>query len=673
MGDPVKILIVDDEPLIRLNLRALLEDLSYSVCEAGDGRQALEHCRQSAPDLVLTDLRMPIMGGMELVERLRETAPEIPVLVISGTGSIADAIAAVRLGAWDYLTKPVEDAEALEIVIRRALERARMMTENRNYQCRLEEMVRERTGELAASEARYRRILESVTSYVYTVAMSCGRPVSTLHRQGCEAVSGFTPDDYAADPDLWYRMVHEDDRPMVLARAREIMTPGAAPVCYESRIRHKNGSVRWIQSTLVPNRAPGGEILSYDGIVNDITARKLAEQAQLLSESRFRELLENVRLVAVILDTAGRVTFCNDFFLELTGWSREEVLGSDWFSRFVPAGSREAHCRLFLRGIADGSAWLHAEQRILTREGCELIVLCDNTLLLEADGAVAGVATIGVDLTGQRQLEEKLRHAQKMEAVGSLAGCVAHDFNNIMTVILTCCLLMKEYLPEGNPGSGYLDLLKGAADRAVHLTRSLLAFSRKQPLTLQTVDLNCVVRELDDFLVMILGGKIELRTALRTAPLNAQADRPQIEQVLMNLATNARDAMPEGGVLTIRTELLTVDASFIERHGYGVAGDFAAISVADSGMGMSEETRKRIFEPYFTTKEEGKGTGLGLSIVYGIVKQHNGFVDVQSEPGIGTTFSILIPAARQEEDALNAAADLSAVAADPWLASACAR
>jgi PAS domain S-box-containing protein len=639
---PARILIVDDERLIRLNLRALLEDLGYEVAEAGNGREALACLDEVRPDIVLTDLRMPEMGGPELIAELKGRAPGLPVIVISGTGSVPEAIAAVRLGAWDYLTKPVEEAEGVEIVIERALERARMLADSRNYQTRLEEMVRDRTRALAESEARYRRLLESVTCYVYTVTFRDGRPATTRHRPGCEALSGFTPNDYAADPDLWYQMVHEDDRRLVLNQARAIERQ-KRPVSFECRIRHKNGSLRWIENTLVPNLDAAGELLSYDGIVNDITARKQAEEAQLLSERRFRTLLENIRLVAVILDPVGRVTFCNDFFLELTGWSRGQVIGCDWFERFLPPETRDTLRGDFHLGIESGRVALHAEQTVVTRDGRELIVVCDNTLLHDPGKAVVGVATIGIDVTAHRLLEEELRHSQKMEAIGTLAGCVAHDFNNILTVILTCCLVMRDKTPDSDPRAGYLEQVKAAAERAVQLTRSLLAFSRKQPMIMQAVDLNDIVRELESFLTMLLGAKIVLAAHCRQSALKALADRSQVEQVLMNLAANARDAMPAGGTLSVDTDLVELDQGFVESRGYGLPGAYGLIRVADTGQGMDEQTRKRIFEPYFTTKEKGKGTGLGLSIVYGIIKQHNGYIEVQSEPGQGTVFSIYLP------------------------------
>lgn len=280
MADPIRVLIVDDEDMIRLNLRALMEDLGYSVNEAANGREALALFEQETPDLVLTDLRMPEMDGLALIAALRENSPETPLVVISGTGSMRDAIEALRQGAWDYVTKPVEDQDEFEIIIKRALEQARLTRENRHYGEHLEELVRERTKDLLDSETRYRRLLESVSSYVYTTTLREGKPVQTLHHQGCEALTGFAPEEYAVDQDLWLRMVYEEDRPLVLDMTQRVLD-ATSPIKFDHRIITKNGSLRWIQSTLVPHRDTHGRLLTYDGIITDISERKQIKETLL--------------------------------------------------------------------------------------------------------------------------------------------------------------------------------------------------------------------------------------------------------------------------------------------------------------------------------------------------------------------------------------------------------
>lgn len=514
MDGHVQILIVDDESLIRLNLRALLEDLGFCVCEAADGCEALTMVEREAPDLILTDLCMPNMNGLALITALAGHYPDTPVIVVSGTGSISDAMEAVQRGAWDYVTKPVDDQNRFKIVIDRALERSRLVQENRRYHEQLEELVRERTQELHASETRYRRLLESITSYVYTTIFRDGKAVETVHQHGCDALTGFTPQEYAADPDLWFRMVYQEDRAQVLDMMQHIQD-ATEPVTFTHRLVAKNGDLRWVQSTLVPHRDNTGTLLSYDGIIADITDKK--------------------------------------------------------------------------------------------------------------------------------RLEEQLRQSQKMEAIGLLAGGIAHDFNNILTVIIGYESILKMHLKEDDPQQINVDHVLNAADRAAHLTSSLLAFSRKQEINPAVADLNGIIRTIEKFLKRVIGEDVTMQSRLAETPLNVFVDSGQIEQVLMNLATNARDAMSQGGDLIIETEAGEMDDAYIRSHGDGELGRYAVIKVTDHGVGMDEVTKSRLFEPFFTTKELGRGTGLGLAIVYGIIKQHNGYIYVDSEKGRGTCFTIYLP------------------------------
>jgi len=230
-----------------------------------------------------------------------------------------------------------------------------------------------------------------------------------------------------------------------------------------------------------------------------------------------------------------------------------------------------------------------------------------------------------------------------MEAIGTLAGGIAHDFNNLLNVIIGYGGLMQMKMKPDDPMIAQLKEILAAGDRATHLTKGLLAFSRKQVMEVRTVNVNEIVDRFKKMLARIIGEDIELRVSLYEKDLIIQADIVQIEQVLMNLASNARDAMATGGVLSISTTTLTMDSEFISVHHYGEPGKYALLSISDTGTGMDEETRNRIFEPFFTTKEIGRGTGLGLSIVYGIIKQHNGFINCYSEPGKGTTFRVYLP------------------------------
>ncbi|HBG93708.1 MAG: hypothetical protein A3J81_03635 [Nitrospirae bacterium RIFOXYB2_FULL_43_5] len=243
------------------------------------------------------------------------------------------------------------------------------------------------------------------------------------------------------------------------------------------------------------------------------------------------------------------------------------------------------------------------------------------------------------------KLEDQLRHSQKMEAIGTLTGGIAHDFNNILTAIMGYTGILQMKMGRDDPLRSNLDQILASSEKAAALVRRLLTFSRKQAISLEQVDLNELIKRVERLLSRIIGEDIELQTTLADNGLTVVADTLQVEQVLMNLAANARDAMPDGGLITIETGLVEFDDEYEKVHGYGKPGMYALIAVTDGGCGMDEGTRLRIFEPFFTTKEAGRGTGLGLSIVYGIIKQHNGYINCYSEPGKGTTFKVYLPIA----------------------------
>jgi signal transduction histidine kinase len=279
--------------------------------------------------------------------------------------------------------------------------------------------------------------------------------------------------------------------------------------------------------------------------------------------------------------------------------------------------------------------------------------------LKDAWGNTISAIEIINNVTEKKKLEEQLRHSQKMEAVGQLAGGIAHDFNNILTAIIGYGSLMKMKMDEGDPMRFNLQQILDTSERAASLTRGLLTFSRKQAINLRPVSLNVSIKNVEKLLRRLIGEDIDLQFSLSPEDQIIMADSGQIEQILMNLATNARDAMHKGGRLTISTEHIVFDQEFIRMHGEGKVGMYALISVKDTGSGMDEKTKERIFEPFFTTKDAGKSTGLGLSIVYGIVKRHNGYIICDSEAGKGTTFKIYLPMIKSEIAKAEAAAPLA--------------
>ncbi|MBC7964065.1 MAG: response regulator [Steroidobacteraceae bacterium] len=328
----------------------------------------------------------------------------------------------------------------------------------------------------------------------------------------------------------------------------------------------------------------------------------------------------------------------------MLGYADEELENSynSWIRLLHPEDSDSAltQMRDFLEGR---TANFEIEFRMLHKEGHSADILSRGFLLFDDQGNALRMVGTHVDVTERKKLEEQYRQAQKMEAVGQLAGGVAHDFNNILTAIIGNTHFAMLKMQENDPARKYLEQVLAASDRAAVMNQSLLAFSRKQMVSLAVIDLCAVIKEFEAFLRRLIREDIELRITCSEAPLNVLADRGQIEQVLMNLVTNARDAMPQGGKLFMEIQPVTLDQQFVEAHRYGKAGAYVLFSVSDSGVGMDKETQSRIFEPFFTTKEQGKGTGLGLSMAYGIIKKHDGFINAYSEPGTGTIFKIYLP------------------------------
>lgn len=408
-----------------------------------------------------------------------------------------------------------------------------------------------------------------------------------------------------------------------------------ANILGEERIQHMS---------FIPRLDNRGAVVSYFALINDITDIKQAEHALQASEQKFRTLLENVRLVAVIIDNNDSITFCNDFISEISGWPREEMINRNWFELFVPPEARET-ARNTLGSTDPSSAFSpHFEDAILTRAGALRQIVWNMTRLHDAEGRVSGTALIGTDVTEHRKAEEQLRQAQKMDAIGTMAGGVAHDFNNILTIIIGYAEILRS-CPDDTTrlDASYIDQIIKVANRAARLTHSLLAFSRKQSIEVTAIDLNSRVRQLEELLCRIIGEDITVTVSLCEYSLSVMADGGQLDQVIMNMISNARDAMPWGGGVRISTYLDEHPQPLPGCHNEPPAVPCAVLEIADTGSGMSSETLERIFDPFYTTKEVGKGTGLGLSMAYGIVKSHNGSIEVSSETGEGTTFRIYLP------------------------------
>ncbi|HEX9374234.1 MAG TPA: response regulator [Roseiflexaceae bacterium] len=372
--------------------------------------------------------------------------------------------------------------------------------------------------------------------------------------------------------------------------------------------------------------------------------RRQAEAGLRRAEARYRDLFENANDMIYTRDLVGNFTSVNGMSEQLTGYTRAELLAMN-IEQLVAPGHR-----WFSREDLAQSSTNTSEELELVRKDGQRVWVEINARLISEDGQPVGVQGIARDIgerrraeEERRQLEDQLLQAQKMESIGTLAGGVAHDFNNMLTAIIGNIQLVLEDTPRDSADYPLLEEIEKAATRATSLTRQLLTFSRRQPIERRTIDLNTTISELSQMLRRIIGEdvQIEMRLAPNMSPVFA--DPAQVQQVVMNLAVNARDAMPNGGRLLIATGELTLDELACRNYPWTCPGPYAQLIVSDTGIGIDAETLHRIFEPFFTTKERGKGTGLGLSVVYGIVKQHEGFVQVSSDSGQGTTFTIYLP------------------------------
>jgi len=383
-----------------------------------------------------------------------------------------------------------------------------------------------------------------------------------------------------------------------------------------------------------------GELHSI-GIVRDITDRKQAEYALRESEKKYRTLFEESKDIVYISTPDGKFLDINPAGVKLFGYtSKEEILKinipNDLY--VYPATRKKFQEILEMKGFVTDY-----EAVFKRKDGQHLVILITAAAVLDDKGKITAYRGIMKDITERKHLEQQLAQAQKMEAIGQLAGGIAHDFNNILTAIIGFGTLLKMETGNDDPRQSYVNQILSSSERAANLTQALLAFSRKQIISPKPVDLNKIISGIKDLLSRIIGEDIELSTILADKDLTVMADSGQIEQVLMNLATNARDAMPDGGTLSIKTDILNLNNDSAKVYGFKKPGLYASISFEDTGTGMDDITKAKIFEPFFTTKEVGKGTGLGLSMVYGTIKQHDGYINVYSETGKGTVFNIYIP------------------------------
>ncbi len=516
---------------------------------------------------------------------------------------------------------------------------------HRNELTSVEEVLNSIADPILISDRDYKIV------FVNKAALAlCGLHLDKVAGKTCHEVSHHCPTPCAFPEKCPHRKVFSTGEPSQVKHTH----------CY------REGEERTFSITASPIKDGYGNVTNMIEVLRDITDDEkmavllkttlsdleISGHALQKSEALMKSILDSVDEGFIIIDPDYRIISANKAYCKQVKCKTEDIIGKHCFEvshhREGPcfiAGEECAPKRTYGTGAPSVAIHTHYDS-----EGNSVYIETRSYPIKNKSGAVTGVIETLNNITEVKRLEDQLRHSQKMEAIGTLAGGIAHDFNNLLSAIIGYGDLMQMKMREDDPFLPHLKEILKAGEKAASLTNGLLAFSRKQVMDMKAVNINDIITELRKILERIIGEDIEFSVIASPEDLIIRADTGQIEQVLMNLSSNARDAMPHGGLLTVEAGLIPAGNNFITTHGFGEPSQYAMITVKDTGTGMDEATRQRIFEPYFTTKEVGRGTGLGLSIAFGIVRQHKGFIDCLSEKGKGTTFNIYLPLAATEAE-----------------------
>jgi PAS domain S-box-containing protein len=616
---PPRVLVVDDDPTTRMLVQESLQAEGFTVSVAKDGIEALHAFHHETPDLVLLDVVMPNMDGFETCEAIRNlpTGGQVPIVMITSLEDVDSVHRAYDVGATDFLTKPIHWA---------------LLPHRARYFVRGGRMF----VQLKESQAKNEALLDAIPDLMCRI-----RPDGSLLEWKSSSESSLLDKANTRPFGHLNEVLDVALVERILAAASLSVRSGATQEL--EFISRKDGSDHSFEARLV--KSGDDETLI---IIRDITERKQMEDALRRSEEHFRSLIENNSDLIMILSENCGIEYASPSVIRTLRGGAEGPAGEDVFE-FVHADDAPALRNAAALALSEHGVSHRGQIRFVDGEGTVLTI---ETILMAVRDASDRVRIIlnARDVTERleaedalHESEEQLRQSQKMDAIGRLAGGVAHDFNNLLTAILGYSQILQETLQDDNLPVEEIVEIQKAATRACSLTRQLLTFSRKQVIQQKVIDLNVVAVDMENMLRRLLSEDIQLKTELDESVNPILVDPGQMEQVIMNLAVNARDAMPDGGVLTVKTENVVIASDQSDPHTPPEPGEYVRLTVSDTGVGMDHETRQRIFEPFFTTKEDGKGTGLGLSTVYGIAQQNNGCVFVDSVEGEGTTLSLYFP------------------------------
>ncbi len=633
----MRILIAEDDVDSRMVLHKSLEAAGHVVDAAVNGQDALERARKMQPDLIISDILMPVMDGYKFCFEVKndQELKRIPFVFYTATYvDLEDERLAIGLGASRYILKPVAPDEFVHLidqVVREAQAKTIAVPDEtiedplnlfRMYDASLTRKLYEKSMEMEL----YRLIFDNSTESVAIVdngglVFRLNPAHSRLLGYTAEELQGKSPTTYLAD----------DTGMAIMAVLSHTLTTEGEGVAVT-----KAGRRIAVEYSIFPIRHEPGEVSAYVWILRDITRRKEAEKQHRL----FQTLIDCSRDAIFIIDpVTARFIDVNNWACDKIGYGHDKFLQKSVLDLDPAMDSMEKWQTHVAQLKIEGTMML--ERMFRCADGTEFPVEVSVVYTETEDGDYLMV--VARNITERKELTAQLLQSQKMEAVGKLAGGVAHDFNNLLSVIMGYTEIAMTRFAPSEPVVSELQQIEVAGGKAANLVRQLLLFGRKQQLLITAIDLPHAIDELWKMLHRVIGEDIRLALDVADDCWLIEGDTGNIDQVIMNLAVNARDAMPEGGVLSIKTENVMIDEQYCRHHPEARPGRFVCLAVSDSGTGMNEELLAHIFEPFYTTKETGKGTGLGLSVVYGIVKSHKGWVTVASEPGQGATFRLYLP------------------------------
>lgn len=624
---PLRLLIVDDDPDdLELCLQDLKKsDLDFQAVTVTTREDFVHALRDHDIDVVLSDYRMKGWNGIDALSIIREIQPRTPLILLSGTIGDELAVECIKSGVTDYVLK--DQMARLPVAIRRAQDEKTL---------RDAEITAVRA--LKESEERYRVLVENAPEAIVVVDGVTGRFVdcneNALRLFGLSRVELLQHGPADLSPG------RQPDGQVSAAAARRYIGLAVLGERPGFEWLHCNARGDEIPCEIHLVLLPSQERCLIRGSIVDITERKRAEAALRHSEARYRGLVNNSTYGIYWVTAEGKLLDANPALARMLGYdSVAELLGVG-LSRELYADSADRD-KIHAEYLRAGR--IHATVEWKRKDSKPITVRLNGWQATDSERGEPSIEVIVEDVTEHIALEKQLVQAQKFEAIGQLAGGIAHDFNNMIGAILGWADMGMDETQGSSRLHRYFDKVRQQADRAAALTRQLLAFARRQILEPRNIDMNQAVIETISLLEKVIGGNIAMRANLAPDLAVIRADPIQVEQVLMNLCINARDAMPDGGSLTVQTSNVTIDEEFCILQPLARPGDYIMLTVTDTGTGMDAATLDRIFEPFFTTKEMGKGTGLGLATVYGIIRQHGGFLHVYSQPGAGSTFRVYLP------------------------------